>query len=96
LFYSKNFTPSGANKCHYSNPKFDVLYEAAIKEIDYEKRNAIYYQLDQMVMDDCPVIVLFYEQIIRLSQPYVKGLQVNAMNTINLERVDIDYKGINP
>lgn len=96
LFYSKNFTPSGANKCHYSNPKFDVLYETAIKETDYEKRNAIYYQLDQMVMDDCPVIVLFYEQIIRLSQPYVKGLQVNAMNTINLERVDIDYKEVNP
>lgn len=96
LFYSKNFTPSGANKCHYRNPKFDVLYEKAIKETDYEKRNAIYYQLDQMVMDDCPVIVLFYEQIIRLSQPYVKGLQVNAMNTINLERVDLDYNEVNP
>jgi ABC-type transport system substrate-binding protein len=90
LFYSKNFTPSGANKCHYRNPKFDALYEKAIKEIDPEKRNAMYWELDQMVMDDSPVIVLFYDQIIRLTQPYVKGLEVNAMNTINLERVDME------
>jgi oligopeptide transport system substrate-binding protein len=42
------------------------------------------------VMDDSPVIVLFYDQIIRLTQPYVKGLEVNAMNTITLEKVDIE------
>ncbi len=89
LFYSKNFTPTGANKCHYSNPKFDALYEKAIEEIDAEKRNKMYHELDQMVMDDCPVIVLFYDEIINLVQPYVKGLEVNAMNTITLERVDI-------
>jgi peptide/nickel transport system substrate-binding protein len=89
LFYSKNFTPSGPNKCHYSNPAFDALFEKAIKEADREKRNHMYFQLDQMVMDDAPVIVLFYDQIIRLSQPYVKGLEINAMNTLSLERVDI-------
>ncbi len=89
LFYSKNFTPSGPNKCHYANPAFDALFEKAIKETDPDKRNQLYFQLDQMVMDDAPVIVLFYDQIIRLTQPYVKGLEINAMNTLTLERVDI-------
>lgn len=89
LFYSKNFTPSGPNKCHYSNPTFDALYEKAIREQDVTKRNEMYQRLDQIVMDDCPVIVLFYDQIIRLTQPYVKGLEVNAMNSISLEKVDI-------
>ena len=90
LFYSKNFTPSGPNKCHYKNPVFDELYEKAIMETDYEKRNALYSKLDQIIMDDSPVIILFYDEIIRLTQPYVKGLEVNAMNTISLERVDIE------
>ena len=89
LFYSKNFTPSGSNKCHYKNPAFDVLYEKAIEESNSAKRNEMYKKLDQIVMNDCPVIVLFYEENIRLTQPYVKGLQVNAMNMINLEKVDI-------
>lgn len=89
LFYSKNFTPTGPNKCHYHNPAFDALFEKAIKETDYNKRYQMYQALDQMVMDDCPVIVLFYDEIIRLTQPYIKGLEVNAMNTITLEKVDI-------
>ena len=89
LFYSKNFTPSGPNKCHYQNPAFDSLFVKAITETDINKRNKMYFELDQMLMDDSPVIVLFYDEIIRLTQPYVKGLEVNAMNTISLERVDI-------
>jgi ABC-type transport system substrate-binding protein len=90
LFYSKNFTPTGPNKCHYTNPIFDKLYETAIKEPDAEKRNAMYWQLDQQVMDDAPVIVLFYDQIVNLIQSHVKGLDVNAMNTLSLEKVNLD------
>ncbi|WP_255474302.1 ABC transporter substrate-binding protein [Pontibacter qinzhouensis] len=87
LFYSKNFSPAGPNKTHFKNTEFDRLYELAKLERDAKKRWALYQQMDQIVVEEAPVIVLYYDEVVRLTQNNVQGLVPNPMNTLNLERV---------
>ncbi len=92
LFYSKNFAPVGFNFTHYKNPEFDILFEKVIKEQNREVKNALYQKMDQMIIDDAPVIPLYYDQAIRLVQKNIKGLTTNPMNLLNLKTVRKEKK----
>ncbi len=88
LFYSANFSPAGPNKTHFKNSTFDRLYEQARLEQNEQKRFAMYQAMDKIVVEESPVIVLFYDEVIRLTQNNIKGLQADAMNNLKLEAVD--------
>ena len=87
MFYSKNFAPNGPNYTHYSNPKFDELYESALMETDPQKRIAAYKMMDKMIMDDAVIVPMYYDQVLRFTQSNIEGLGVNAVNLLNLKRV---------
>jgi peptide/nickel transport system substrate-binding protein len=89
IFYSKNIPPAGPNYFHYANSKFDLLYDSALIEPDDKKRNKIYFKMQEILMGDCPAIVLFYDEIIRLVDKSVEGLNQNAINLIDLRHVRI-------
>jgi ABC-type transport system substrate-binding protein len=89
LFYSKNFSPKGPNRTHFKSKTFDVLYEKSLNEQNDLKRTEIYTQMDQIVMNEAPIIVLFYDQVVRMTQKHIVGLEANAMNALVLERVDM-------
>ena len=92
LFYSKNFAPVGFNFTHYKNPEFDILFEKVIKEQNREVKNAMYQKMDQMIIDDAPIIPLYYDQAIRLVNKNIKGLTTNPMNLLNLKTVKKENK----
>ncbi len=87
LFYSKNFAPSGPNFTHFSNATFDGLYERASAEVNDSIRFNLYRQMDQIVMDEAQVVVLYYDKVLRLMQNNVEGLGSNAMNLLVLKKV---------
>ncbi len=87
-FYSKNAAPVGPNKTRFKNATFDQLYEKAQLENDPFERYEMYQLMDQIIMTECPVIVLFYDEGLQLKQNYVAGLEANPMNNLSLERVD--------
>lgn len=87
LFYSKNFTPGGPNYTHFKNDKFDKLYEAAFLETDDAKRFELYKQMDALVMEEAPVIPLFYDKASRFTRSNVSGLDINPLNLLVLKRV---------
>lgn len=87
LFYSKNFSPEGFNYTHYKNPSFDRLFEMANSEQNDSIKISMYQQMDQMIIDDAPIIPLYYDQIIRLVKPNISNLNTNPMNLLNLKRV---------
>lgn len=87
LFYSKNFAPSGPNFTHFSNAVFDKLYEKASTEANDSLRFIFYRQMDQIVMDEAPVVVLYYDKVLRLTQNNIDGLGSNAMNLLVLKQV---------
>jgi len=88
VFYSKN--PAPPNYTRYKNPAFDALFEKALVETDDSIRYNLYQQAGQLVMDDAPVVPLWYDKVVRLVQPNVKGFQPNALNLLELRRVEIE------
>jgi ABC-type transport system substrate-binding protein len=87
LFYSPNFAPAGPNKTHFKSPEYDRLYELARKEQDTEKRFKLYQAMDRLVVRESPVVALYYDEVVRLTQNNVRGLTPNPMNQLLLERV---------
>ncbi|MDF2453890.1 MAG: ABC-type dipeptide transport system, periplasmic component [Bacteroidota bacterium] len=92
LFYSKNFAPVGSNYTHYKNPDFDILFEKVIREQNREVKNALYQQMDQMLIDDAPIVPLYYDQVIRLVHKNIKDFSTNPMNLLNLKYVKKEAK----
>lgn len=87
VFYSKN--PAPPNYTRYNNPKFDALFEQALAETNDSIRYALYRRADQLVMEDAPVVPLWYDKVVRLVQPGLQGFQPNALNMLELRRVRV-------
>ncbi len=86
-FYSKNFSPKGPNYTHFKNKKFDELFEQSLNEPDNTKRFTIYNEMDKILIEEAPIVPLFYDQVFRLIHTNVEGLTLNPMNLLNLKRV---------
>lgn len=78
------------NPSRYKNPAFDALYEKALVTNNEAERNKLYAQLDQMIVDDAPVLLIYYSMNRRLLQPYVKNFPNNGMEYRNFRDVWLD------
>jgi len=87
LFSSKNFAPNGPNYTHFSNTNFDTLYQQAFLETDTDKRNLLYQQMDELMIDEAPIIPLFYDKVIRFTGNQVQHLGINPLNLLVLKHV---------
>lgn len=87
VFYSRNWAPDGPNYFHFRNTEFDRLYEQSLRENDHSAKSVLYRRMEDIVMDEAPVIVLFYDEIIRLKHNHVQGLEPNPINMVSLKRV---------
>lgn len=84
VFYSRN--PAPPNYTRYKNPAFDRLYERSLVEQNDSLRYDLYQQMDKMIIEDAPVVPLWYDEVIRLVQPGVKGFEPNSLNLLELRR----------
>lgn len=87
VFYSLN--PAPPNYTRYDDPGFDRLYERALQENNDSVRYRLYREMDQRVIDAAPVVPLWYDEVVHLINPRVRGLEANAFNLLELRRVDI-------
>lgn len=87
LFYSKNFTPVGFNYTHFKNVDFDLLYEKALRTTDEKEKIKLYQEMDKIIVEEAPIIPLFYDEVIRLISHKVSGLTVNPINVLSLKHV---------
>jgi len=87
LFYSKNFSPKGFNYTHYSNPIFDKCYEQARNCLNDSIKISLYQKMDQMLIDDAPIVPLYYDEVVRLVSQKISDLNTNPMNLLNLKQV---------
>ncbi len=86
-FYSKNLSPKGFNYTHYNNAAFDELYEKSQEELNDSIRYNYYRELDKLLIEDAPVVPLYYDEVVRLVQNGVSGLTLNPMNLLSLKKV---------
>jgi peptide/nickel transport system substrate-binding protein len=62
--HSRNITGgTQGNRSRYSNPEVDKLCDEAAQETDWEKRAALYEELQRIVTDDA-IIIGAYEQVL--------------------------------
>ena len=88
VFYSKN--PAPPNYTRYKSKQFDDLFEKALTEENDSIRYRLYQQADQTVIEDAPVVPLWYDKVIHLVQPSVSGFEPNALNLLELRKVKLD------
>jgi len=87
LFYSKNFCPFGPNYTHFKNNNYDKLYDISRKEIDFEKRIILYKEMDEIIIEEAPVVVLYYDEVLRFVNKNIENLGSNPLNLLNLKSV---------
>lgn len=88
VFYGKN--PAPPNYTRYENAAYDRLYETALQEQNDSVRYQLYRQMDRMIIEDAPIVPLWYDMVIRLIHPHVKGFRPNSLNLLELRRVQMD------
>jgi peptide/nickel transport system substrate-binding protein len=87
VFYSKNKIPYGPNYTGFNNKQFDALFEQSYHEPDDQKRFALYRRMDNLVMQQSPVVILYYDKRVNLYQNNISNYSVNAQNLLTLKKV---------
>ncbi|MCQ2308843.1 MAG: ABC transporter substrate-binding protein [Bacteroidales bacterium] len=90
LFTTANFAPDGPNYTHYSSKTFDSLYDVANSTNDLSDRALIYHKMDSLMMAESPVVILFYDEVLRFVNRRVTNFKGNASNLLNLKTLEIN------
>jgi len=85
VFYGKN--PAPPNYTRYKNQFYDELYEKAIAEKNDSIRYKLYQQMDQLIINDAPVVPLWYDMAIHLVHINITNFYPNSLNLLELRRV---------
>jgi len=77
LFHSK----SRNNLVAYDRPEVDQLLDQARTERDYLKRMEMYRKIEGMILEDAPIVPMINHLFQMVYQPYVRGIEVNALGS---------------
>lgn len=88
LFYGKNSAPP--NYTHFKNDKYDELYLLAMSAKDDKVAEDLYREMEQIMLDESPIVPLFYDELIRFTGKRVEYLSSNPMNLLVLKNAVIN------
>ncbi len=57
--------------------------------MDINKRFQCYHEMDNILINEAPVIPLFYDVVVRFTQNNISDLGINPLNQLNLKYVEI-------
>ncbi len=89
LFYAKNKAPNGPNYTRYENAEFDAFLDSALVVTNPEKQHMFYAKADSVVMEEMPVIPMFYDEVVRVVNKHVKTFPVNSMNMLKVREIEL-------
>ncbi|WP_347916261.1 peptide ABC transporter substrate-binding protein, partial [Clostridium saudiense] len=78
-------TGGGNNDSGYSNPEYDALIAAAKVETDPDKRKEQLREAEDILMDDMPILPIYYYTTVMGWNENVKGIQVSVLGTVYLQ-----------
>ncbi|PWK17894.1 ABC transporter substrate-binding protein [Xanthomarina spongicola] len=87
LYYSNNFAPNGPNYTHFKNNVFDEWYQQAFTETNTLQRESLYTKMDSLIMQEAPIVPLFYDEVVRFTRKNIEGLGINPINLLELKYV---------
>jgi len=72
--------PSYPNTIRYKNSRFDSLLEIGMAAKKNEEEYSAYRKAEQLMMEDAPILVLWYAENLKMTHTYVKNFYFNSMN----------------
>ena len=86
LFYGGN--PAPPRYTRFQNEDFDRFYELAIQETDLDKRTDLYHQMNKIVIEEAPVVFLFYDESALFFTNTIKHVETNGINLLQVKQLD--------
>ncbi len=85
------FVTDGANnQTNWSNPTFDKLIKDAAAEPDPQKRMEILHEAEGLLMEELPIIPIYFYVSINMVHPRVKGFSANIQDLHPLHILSVD------
>lgn len=79
-FASLLVTGGGINDPGYSNPDYDALIERASGENDPDRRAELLQQAERLLLEDMPILPIYFYVTTKLVKPWVGGYESNIMD----------------
>lgn len=83
-------TGGGNNDAGYSNAEYDALVNQAKAESDQAKRWELMRQAEDILMEDMPIIPLYYYTKVKAAKPEVKGVRVSTLGHVFFDKAYIE------
>jgi len=64
FFLSSNDKPNGWNMSGYNNPEFDKIADQSAQTMDRDKRQALIWEMQKIIMRDVPYLPLYNPKLI--------------------------------
>ncbi len=84
-------TDGGNNRTGYSRPEYDALIQQAYAETDPAKRRDVLKAAEDMVLEDLPIIPIYFYTRKYLQAPEVKGYAPNVLGYMRFQEFYMDY-----
>ena len=85
-------TDSPTNDGRYSNPEFDTLMKKARVELDHTKRIDYLHEAEKILIEDMPLIPMYFVSDIKMQSPNVKGIYQFPTGIVIFREADISSK----
>jgi oligopeptide transport system substrate-binding protein len=93
-FLGMYITDGGNNKTGFSNARYDeIILKEAPAELDRDKRYALYFEAETILLESMPILPIFTYQFKHLIQTSVKGMPPNIMDYYNYKYVSLVPEG---
>ena len=92
MFYSKGIpndldVPSYPNTTRFKNKSFDKMMDRGRRSVNDENAKRSFISAERLLMEEAPIIVLWYEEVNRLVNSKVEGFPLNKLLYIDLSEV---------
>ncbi|HEY5594661.1 MAG TPA: peptide ABC transporter substrate-binding protein [Nitrospiria bacterium] len=82
---------SGNNRTQWKNDRYDQLIRSAAADPDPARRQAAYDEAQRILLEtDAAIMPLFVATQNWVVKPYVRGLQINALELLNLKSIHLE------
>jgi oligopeptide transport system substrate-binding protein len=79
IFYPLFHSQSENNFFRYRNHQVDDLLDKARRETNDLQRATLYREVEQIILNDAPAVILLHYTYEQVFQPYVEGVEVSAL-----------------
>jgi oligopeptide transport system substrate-binding protein len=89
--FLKMWVTDGANnQTGWSNKEYDSLLDQAASEADPEKRMQLFYRAEEILLDEVPIIPIYYQVAKNMVRPGVKGFTANPQDIHPLTEISVE------